>query len=63
MSNLTFFREIVSALVCILWQIEQAGSLVLYPLCQEVSSFSAGVSSINKHQPQTSFSLRKPSGI
>jgi len=58
-----FFRAIVFALVSIFWQINQAGSLVLYPLCQEVSSFSAGVSSINKHQPQTSFSLRKPSGI
>lgn len=63
MSNLTFFRAVVFALVCVFWQIEETGSSVLYPLCQGVSSFSAGVSSINKHQPQTSFSLRKPSGI
>lgn len=63
MSNLTFFRAIVFALVCIFWQTDQAFGLVLYTLCQEVSSLSAGVSSINKHQPQTSFSLRKPFGI
>lgn len=63
MRNLSLFRAIIFALVHVFWQLEKAGSLVLYSLCQEGSSISAGVSSINKHQPQTSFSLRKPSGI